>query len=163
MARTIAVLTPMSAEFESASFPQLAISSDASGGRPYLGFATGEAATWTLVAPQGLTGTMTAVITYAMASATANAVEWRVEVEAITDGDTLDTDAAEGFDSVNDSGDITVPGTAGYIDQASITLTNQDSAAAGDLLRIRVTKIAPAGSAATGDGNVYMVELRDAA
>lgn len=113
--------------------------------------------------PFGFIGPYTAIITYAMASATANNVEWRVEVEAISDGDALDTDAAESFDAVNDSGDVTVPGTAGHIDQVSIALTNGDSAVAGDMLRIRVTRIAPAGTDATGDANLYAVELRDAA
>jgi len=163
MARTIAVLLPAGAEAKTTSFPAPGRTSDASGARPYLGFAVGEATAWTLVVPQGFSGPITALITYAMASATANAVEWRVEVEAISDGDALDTDASERFDSVNDSGDVTVPGTAGHIDQVSLAATNGDSAAAGDMLRIRLTRTTPAGTSASGDANVYVVELRDAA
>ena len=59
---------PHGAEFPSSNFPQLTQINQ----RPALAFdaATDETAYWTDVAPQGLTGTITVLIYYAMASAT---------------------------------------------------------------------------------------------
>jgi hypothetical protein len=160
---TRAVFTPYSAEFPASNFPQLTLSNR----RPVLAYdaSTQETAQWTGVAPQGLTGTVTAVITYAMASATANNVEFEVSLEAISDGDSVDTDAADSFDSVNSSGGATVPGTAGHIDQLSVTLTNADSIAAGDYFRLKVSRDADDGTNDTATGDLYLLaaELRDGA
>lgn len=157
-----ATLTPFSAEFPASNYPQLLLSNR----RPVLAFdaATDEAAYWTLVAPQGLTGALTLVISYAMASATSGAVVWQAAIEAITDGDALDTDAADSFDADNTSSAATVPGTAGQIDQVTITLTNADGVAAGDLVRVRINRDANnASDTATGDAYLLAAELRDAA
>ncbi len=163
MATTRALLTPFSAEFPSSAFPGLTTIN----ARPVLAFdaSVQETAYWTLAAPQGITGTMTLVVTYMMASATSGTVELEVAVEAITDGDATDLDAATSFDAVNASGSITVPGTAGYIDQVSIALTNQDAVAAGDLLRISISRDADDGTNDTATGDLYLLaaELRDAA
>jgi hypothetical protein len=151
---------------KSSTFPAVGVSSDASGARPYLAFdaAAAEAAYWTLAVPVGYTSPLTAVISYAMASATSNAVVWDVAVEAITTGDSTDTDAGESLDTVNAASADTVPGTAGFMKQVSVTLTNGDSAAAADMLRIRVRRNgADAGDTATGDAFLFVVELRDAA
>jgi hypothetical protein len=158
------VFLPYAAEFPSSNFPQLTFSNR----RPVLAFdaATDETCYWTGIAPQGFTGTVTAVITYAMASATSGTVGFQVQIEAITDGDATDTDATTSFDTVNNSASTTVPATAGYIDQISITLTNADSIAAADYFRLSLNRDAD-GSAitdsATGDAYVLAVELRDAA
>lgn len=161
MATTFFVGTPLSAEFPATNFPQLLLSNR----RPVLAFdaSTDETAYWTGQAPQGFTGTPTLVITYAMASATSGTVGFQAQLEAISDGDAVDTDSATSFDSVNNSASTTVPGTAGYIDQISITLTNADSLAAGDYFRLSLNRDAD-GSAitdsASGDAYVLAVELR---
>lgn len=161
MATTFFQGSPYSAEFPATNFPQLLLSNR----RPVLAYdaATDETAYWTFVAPQGLTGTITLVISYAMASATANAVGFQAQLEAITPGDATDTDATTSFDTVNNSASTTVPGTAGYMDDISITMTNADSIAAGDLVRLSLNRDAD-GSAitdtATGDAYVFAVELR---
>lgn len=162
MATTRAVLTPFSAEFPASNFPGLTTIN----ARPALAFdaSTQETAYWTLVAPQGLTGALSCVITYMMASAVSGNIEFEVAVEAITDGDATDLDATASFDTVNASGAITVPGTAGYIDQVSVTLTNADSIAAGDLVRISISRDADDGTNDTATGDLYllMAELREA-
>lgn len=85
MARTIAVLSPRSAEFPSTSFPQLKdIHSTAK--RPVLAYATGEEAYWTLPVPQGFTGTMTCVLSYCMDSATANDIKFEARGAASAEG-----------------------------------------------------------------------------
>lgn len=155
---------PFSAEFPASNFPQLMLVNR----RPVLAFdaSTDETCYWTDIAPQGITGTITLVITYMMASATSNAVGFQAQIEAVSDGDSTDLDAGTSFDTVNNSASTTVPGTAGFIDQISITMTNADSIAAGDYYRISLNRDAD-GSAitdsATGDAYVLAVELRDAA
>jgi len=107
---------------------------------------------------------VTAVISYAMASATTGGVAFDVAVEALTSGDATDTDATTSFDTVNGGNDSAVPGTAGYMEQLSITLSNLDSAAAGDLVRVSLARdVADAADTATGDCYVFAVEIRDAA
>jgi hypothetical protein len=156
--------SPQSAHFPSSNFPQLTVSNQ----RPVLAFdaATDETAYWTDIAPQGLTGALTWVGTIAMASATSGTVGIQVQIEAITDADATDTDATTSFDTVNNSASTTVPATAGYIKQISITLTNADSLAAADYYRVSVNRDAD-GSAitdsATGDMYLLAWELRDAA
>lgn len=161
MASTKYVFVPYSAEFPSTNFPQLLLSNR----RPVLAFdaSTDETCYWTSVAPQDFAGTATAVISYAMASATSGTVGFQIQIEAITAADATDTDATTSFDSVNNSASTTVPSTAGYIGQISITLTNGDSMAAADYFRLSLNRDAD-GSAitdsATGDAYVLAVEWR---
>lgn len=154
------IFGPNSAEFPASNFSQLTVANR----RPVLAFdaSTNETAQWAAVAPQGLTGTLTALIHYIMASATTGDIDWDVSLEAVSDGDTVDLDAADSFDTVNSTDNTTVPGTAGHIDVVSVTLTNADSIAAGDYFRLRVTRDA-ASDTASGDALVLEVELRDAA
>ena len=163
MPTTRAILAPFSAEFPASNFPQLTTIN----ARPALAFdaATKETAYWTLAAPQGMTGTMTLVLTFMMASATSGNIEMLAAVEAITDADAVDLDATTRFDTEHASGAVTVPGTAGYIKQCSVTLTTQDSAAAADYLRISIARDAAdaTNDTATGDLYLLMAELRDAA
>ena len=165
MARTVAYLTPGGAETKTTTFPQPGRSSDASGARPYLAFdaATDEAAYWTMACPQGFTAPLTAVISYAMASATANAVVWDITVEALTSADAVDTDTTESLDTANTAAADTVPGTAGHLKQVSTALTNGDSVAAADYVRIRIRRVGSSGSdTATGDAFFLGCEIRDA-
>lgn len=160
---TRAVLLPYSAELPASNYPELRMVNR----RPVLAFdaSADETVWWTFVAPQGLTTPLTVVITYMMASAITNAVGWQAAIEAVSDGDTTDLDAVTSFDSQN-SVSVSVPGTQGYIDQASITLTSNDAIAAGDYVRLAVNRDAN-GSAvldtATGDAYLLAVELRDSA
>lgn len=158
---TRAVFTPLSAEYPASNYPARTLVNR----RPVLAYdaATDETAYWTFVAPQGLTGTITVVISYIMASATSGSVYFQAALEAVTDGDATDLDAGTSFDTAN-SGNGAVPGTAGYLDQISITMTNADSMAAADYARLSVNRDADnAGDTATGDCYVLAVELRDGA
>ena len=159
---TRAVLLPFAAETPSSNYPQLTLSNR----RPVLAYdaSTSETAYWTMVAPQGVTGSWTAVISYAAATATSGGVAFDVAVEALTGGDAVDTDAMSSFDSVNGGSDAAVPATAGHPGQFSITLANVDSVAAGDLMRISVTRdVADSADTATGDVYVFSIEIRDGA
>lgn len=165
MANTRLVLLPNAAEFPSANFPQL-MAIHSTERRQVLAFdaATVEGCRWTFAAPQGLTGTMNAIVYYCMASATSGKVDFEASIEAVTPDDALDLDAATGFDTANAANE-TVPGTAGYMSSLAITLTNNDSMAAGDLVRLKLERDADDGTddTATGDAYVLAVEFRDAA
>lgn len=159
---TRAVLLPESAHFPTANFP----ASSVVNARPVLWFdaTTSETCYWTLIAPQGLTGTLTVVISYLMASATTGGVAFDVAIEAVTSGDATDLDAGTSFDTVNGGSDSAVPGTAGFMEQISITLTNTDGLAAADYFRISLARdVADANDTATGDCGVLAVEFRDGA
>ena len=159
---TRAILTPEAAHYPATNFPALLLSNR----RPVLAFdaSTSETAYWTFVAPQGMTGTWTAVISYAMASATTGGVAFDVAIEALSSGDAVDTDAATSFGTVNGGNDSGVPGTAGYMEQLSITLTNDDSIAAADLVRVSIARdVADAADTATGDCYLIACEIRDGA
>lgn len=107
-------------------------------------------------------GTLKADIFYMMASATSGSVDFDVLVEAITAADAVDLDSASSFDSAN-SGDQTVPATAGYLGQLTITLSNKDSVAAGDYVRIKLERDADdsTNDTATGDARVLLVVIRE--
>lgn len=160
------ILTPENAQFPSANFPQL-LTIHATERIMALAFdaATVEGCFWRTIVPQGWTGTLTAVITYCMASATSNKVDFEVSMQAITDADALDIDNATSYDTANGITAPTVPGTAGYIDQVSCTLTNNDSSAAGDWVTFKLERDADDGTndTATGDAYVLSVEIRDGA
>lgn len=162
MSTTRDVLGPLSAEFPTSAVPQLLIVN----ARPVLAFdaAAAETCYWTTAVPQAFTAPFTAVLTYMMASATSGGVAFDVAVEAVTSGEATDLDAGTSFDATNTGTDATVPAAAGLMRQVSVTLTNGDSAAAGDYLRISVTR-ATANAADTATGDLYLlgVELRDAA
>jgi hypothetical protein len=161
---TRVILLPESARFKSTVFPQLEQAADAAGARKYLAFndSADQAALWAFTAPVGMTGTLTAVIHYAMASATSGAVILEATIEAISDNETMNT---EGMGTVNTSGAITVPGTAGLLDIQSITLTNTDSIAVGDFVHFRIRRMAGTNGSDTAAGNLllYAVEFQDAA
>lgn len=159
MSTTLFVGTPLAAEFPASNFPQLLLSNR----RPALAYdaATKETAYWTFQVPQGFTGTPSAVLTLAMASATSGNTIWDVAIEAITSGDATDTDATTSFDADNVSSSVAAPATAGYITQTTITLTNNDSMAVSDYIRVSVARDAANGSdTATGDAYLLSVELR---
>lgn len=162
MSNTRVILSPFAAEFPASNFPQLTLVNR----RPVLAFdaSTDETCYWTSIAPQGLTGTLVAIVTYIMASATSGKVDFEGSIEAVSDGDATNLASSDSFDTANDN-NATVPGTAGYIDQITITLTNKDSIAAGDYFRFRLMRDADDGTndTATGDCYVLSVEIRDAA
>jgi hypothetical protein len=159
---TIARYTPGEFKLPSTNFPAYGIDAQ---NWEYLAFdaTTDENAFVQDVAPQGLTGALSAVIYYRAASATTGSFRWQVAVEM--PGAAEDTDNASFFDTANSNG-ATVPGTAGYRGTVTVTLTNADSLAAGSLFRLRVTRDADGTSGtddATGDAQILAVELRDSA
>src|SRR3990167_3556564 len=96
-------------------------------------------------------------IQYSMTSATANEVDFEVDVMCVTPGDAADIGIAS-FAGVATASD-TVPGTAGYLDEVSVTVTD-DACAPGDLMWLYLSKDANDATLddATGDTEVVGVE-----
>ena len=104
-------------------------------------------------------GTLKAAIGYFMASATSGDLKWDIAVEAVTDADAVDLDSASSFDTEN-TVTVTVPATQGHLDVATITLTNKDSVAAGDMVRLNIIcDSVDAATTTTGDANLLYVTL----
>lgn len=138
-------------------------------GRPYWAFDASTVETLRSKAfrmPTAYTGsgTLKVDIFYAAASATSGKFDFEISVEAITPGDAVNTGTTESFDSVN-AGNQTVPGTAGYLGVLTITLTNKDSVAAGDLVRLKLERDADDATddTATGDARIYDVAIYEEA
>jgi len=105
------------------------------------------------------TGTLKLAIGYMANTVTSGDVVWACHVEAVTDGDTLDLDSASGFETptgTNNTATVTVPGTAGYLDVATITLTDKDGVAAGDMVRLMIFRDADA-AGDTADNDMRML------
>ena len=115
---------------------------------------------------QSASGTVKATI-YWYGTATSNNVVWNVSVEAETpgaSGATLDmVDGASGFDSDN-AVTATVTATEGEVAATSVTLTNKDSVAAADIVRIKIMRDADNGSDNfSGDAFVPLISVYEEA
>jgi len=93
-------------------------------------------------------GTIKLDVDCIMASATSGNVVLTGAVEAITPADALNLNTTNSFDTANSSGAVTVAGSAGNLFVATITLTLNDSAAAGDYYRVKLIRTT---DTATGD------------
>lgn len=118
------------------------------------------------VMPQNYSGGgITIYIHYSMATATTEEVVWQTAFERIGDGQ-LDVDS-DSFTAFLSSGQVTVPGTAGHVDIASIAHTNGseiDSIAVSELFRFKLRRDADSTSAtddAAGNAELHFVELRE--
>jgi hypothetical protein len=97
-----------------------------------------EEALYQFEVPQNYASSPVLQIKYAMASATSNKVDMECKVMSLADGEDVDTAS---FDTLNEiSGGTTVPGTAGFRDTISLTLTNNDSMAASETLFLHIQR-----------------------
>jgi len=120
---------------------------------------TAEICYWIFRMPADYSSGLIAKLQYSMVSATANEVEFEISVMAVTPDDAADIDT-NSYASVN-NGSETVPGTAGYMSEISVALSNADSVAAGDWVCIRIARDADDGTNddATGDAELWNVSL----
>jgi hypothetical protein len=117
-----------------------------------------ESCMWQFRMPDDYGSAPLAKIQWAAASATSGAVVWDVRISATTPGDATDVDTQD-FAAAN-TATTTVPATAGYLAETSVTLTNADSLAAGDLVVVRVARAAAdGGDTATGDAELLTVNI----
>lgn len=106
-------------------------------------------------------GTLTATLALAANNA-ANGAVFDVAVEAVTaSSDTLSMNAADGFDTVN-SATHTFGGTAYDLRNLAVTLTNKDSVAVGDWVRLGIRRDCDSGSDdAAVDAYLFSVEIAE--
>lgn len=168
MANAIISLSPSAATFPDGSAsnlaPQLArVKSSAGAPTPYffqLNFDAGqlEQVMWQFIMPPNYVSTPLVKVQYKMLSATSGNVVWNARIAAVTPGDATDVDA-KAFAASNTTTDA-VPGTAGHMKEASITMTNADSLAAGDFVIVYLARDGASGSdTAAGDAEVVAVSL----
>jgi len=119
---------------------------------------TDECATWQFIMPDNYSSTPKVDIYYTMASGTSDDVEFEAAIMCVSDGDSADVGTAS-FSNVA-VGSATVPGTAGYLDVITITITD-DSCAAGDLVFLVISTDAndATNDDATGDREVVGVDF----
>lgn len=140
------------------------VKSSASAPSPYFLQACFDAATkeqlmWSFRMPPDYASAPVLKVQYKMASATSGNVIFEGRIAAVTDGDATDVDA-KAFAAANTSSATAVPGTAGHIDEISLTMTNADSVAAGDFVVLYLARDAANGSdTASGDMEIIGVAL----
>lgn len=122
---------------------------------------TGEAFIWDTVVPAGWTGPGYLEIFWG-SDGTTNTVGWLVSIHAVTPGDSVDFDTTITYDTANTGTAATVPGTSTYMKSTVVTLTNFNSGAAGDLLRIKAERDV-ANDTSASDAVFFRAELRDSA
>jgi hypothetical protein len=144
--------------------PQLArVKSSAGAPTPYfyqLNFdaAQLEQVSWQFVMPPNYTSAPVLKVQYKMTSATSGDVAIVGRIAAVTPGDATDVDA-KAYASANTTTQ-TVAGTAGFMKEISLTMTNADSLAAGDFVIVYFARDGAAGGdTATGDMEVLAVSL----
>lgn len=107
--------------------------------------------------PEDYASTPVWIIQNTMEDATAGSVNYSVEFMAITPGDSADVDTAS-FDSANSiAGGTAVPGTTGYLQEISITVSNTDGWGDGDKVVARVCRAVGGPDSATGDSEMRNV------
>ena len=137
-------------------------------GRIGLGFddaAVENAFTGMFVMPNEYTGsgTLKSEICFYGASAPSGGavVSIVIGLEAITDGDTIDMEAAHGTPNITSFESITVPSTAGEPDVHTFTYpdTNKDSVAAGDIVRVLFGRVGSDSADTFDGGDFYLASL----
>lgn len=119
--------------------------------------ASSECAIWIFSMPADYLSAPVFKAKYSMTSATSGSFNLDVSVMAVTPGDSADVNT-DSYDTANNCDDGTVPGTAGFLDEISCTLTNLDSVAANDLVRLKVCR--DIGDTATGDAELIYATLQ---
>lgn len=96
---------------------------------------------------------------FKMASATSGNVIVNCSLAAITGGDSTDGDA-KAFATTNASSGIAVAGTAGFVVESTLALSNADSLAANDWVTLGFARDGASGSdTATGDCELVSLSL----
>lgn len=135
-------------------------------GRPILLFdsATQEAAQFSSAAPRYYAGGNLIVDLTWAAVATSGNIGWDVTFEKLVIG-TDDTDSTS-WATAQTVTATSVPATSGVLKQSSVTITagaaGTDSIAAGDFYRLRVRRDVSVSGNATGDAQLFLVQIREA-
>ena len=131
---------------------------------PVLDMALDEEAIFSFVMPRNYSGGgIDVYIHYAMSTAVADDVRFDTFFERI--GDQQQDIDSDGFDATGVTGtDTTVPATSGYVDiieNAHSDGARIDNLAVGEAGRLKIKREQVAGTDATGDAELRMVELKE--
>ena len=107
------------------------------------------------------TGALTMKILFSIAATSGN-VQFNGTVEAISSLAAINMNTTNSYDANNSSGAIAVPATTYNPKEFSITLTNNDSVAAGSNVMLAVERDVTVSSNASGLCYVHAVKLWDA-
>jgi len=113
---------------------------------------------WSFIWPDNYGSSPVLDVYYKAASATSGTAAFNARIMAVSDGDAQDVDA-DNFAAEQTVATATVPGTAGYMDVVSITLSNADSVAAGDWVTLALFRDVGDDSV-TGDLEVLAANLK---
>lgn len=152
-------LLPQNNEPPAASFA----TPDTRNNHPVLDFALTEVGVFSFVMPRHYSGGgITIYLHYAMSSAIANDINLETAVEKI--GDQSQDMDSDGFAASQNTGDVTVPATSGFVDIANTTHTDgaqMDNLIVGDTARLKVTRAAVVGTDAAGDLELRSIEIKE--
>jgi hypothetical protein len=113
---------------------------------------------WEFRMPPDYTSSPVMKIQYSMTSdAGAHTMAFDVSVMAVTPGDAADANT-DSYDTVNNCDDAAIPTTLGYMKEISCALTNNDSLAGRDLVRLKMCRDV-ATDTATGNAEVLRAAL----
>ena len=107
------------------------------------------------------TGALTLKVRFEIAAITGN-VQFRAAVEANKSNANRNLSTTSYFSTTNSSGSVSVPATTFNPKDFTITLTNNDTAAAGDEVTITLDRDVTVGTNATGDCYITSFSLEDA-
>jgi len=164
MGTVIIELEPMAASFLATEFPQIKHVNGTASPVDSLAYddgaaSTAEAAFWDFIAHSYGSGNLTLDILWYADTASSGDVVWGAAIAAITpntDTQDVETDALATASTVTDSH----LGTTGQrLHSCTITISNLDSIAAGDHVRLKVYRDADAGGD-TMSGDAHLVRLK---
>lgn len=164
MATRKILLLPEEAQFLASAFPQYVKNLGTNFPVPGLAYdaTTDEAAFWRFVAADYGSGSITIRVFWYADTATSANVVWEAQLSAITpDSDTQDIET-DGLAALNFVQDTHLGTTGQRVHSATITLSNLDSIAAGDLCTLRIARDANSTSATddmTGDAILLAAEV----
>lgn len=156
---TLIVFTPQCNEPPAADFAYFDIRNN----HPVLDFVLSKIGIFSAVMPRHYGGGgLTVYLHYAMTNAETNDIKLETYFERI--GDQQQDLDADGFAAAQNTGDITVPGTSGLVDIISTTHANgaeMDSIAVGEGFRLKVKRIAVAGTDAANNLELRFIEIKE--
>jgi len=157
MSNTKFIFHPLSAEFQNINFPRLYWKANYKWCLLYSG-STNQNATWTTVAPQGLSPSTMRAYIYWTCSVDTGDVDWDIGIESIAEGEDVGYDNS--FDTANSADNNNVPGNINYLEITEVDLNNYDGMQPGEVIRFRLTRDAVSDTS-TGFAEVYALEIRD--
>lgn len=120
--------------------------------------ATDELCYWTFRLPENYSSAPAIKIQHKAASAATGNAGFDCAIMAVTPGDSADVDTPS-FNTDNVGAANATPATAGHLDETSITLSNNDSMAANDMVTVRLNRNTAVASDLVGDIEVVAVSL----